>query len=247
MGGKNAIVVDRTADLDEAVAGVCASAFVYAGQKCSACSRVIVLRDHLSKFLQRLIEMTRSLVVGDPRDPATDVGPLIDQAAAEKVHHFIELGRRTCRLCLAVPVPETIQRRVEKPLVGPHIFADVPPLDPLAQEEIFGPVLAVLSAETFEQALDLANQTDYKLTGAVYSRTPAHLELARRRFQVGNLYLNRSSTGALVARQPFGGFGHSGTGTKAGGADYLKHFVNPMAICENTMRRGFAPGLDEGV
>jgi RHH-type proline utilization regulon transcriptional repressor/proline dehydrogenase/delta 1-pyrroline-5-carboxylate dehydrogenase len=243
MGGKNAIVVDATADLDEAVAGVCRSAFAYAGQKCSACSRVIVVQSIYNTFLQRLVEMTRSLKLGDPRDPATDVGPVIDAAAAAKIRHYIDLGKQQHRLVLAVDVPAPLQATIDKPLIGPHLFADVGPNDVLAREEIFGPVLSLLAARSFDDALDIANQSDYKLTGAVYSRTPRHLEAARRRFLVGNLYLNRGSTGALVGRQPFGGFGHSGTGTKAGGRDYLRHFVNPQLICEHTMRRGFAPDL----
>jgi RHH-type proline utilization regulon transcriptional repressor/proline dehydrogenase/delta 1-pyrroline-5-carboxylate dehydrogenase len=243
MGGKNAIVVDSTADLDEAVAGVCRSAFGYAGQKCSACSRAIVVESVHDAFLKRLAEMTRSLKLGDPRDPGTDLGPVIDAAAAEKIWRYIELGKQQHRLVLGVDVPPALQEGLEKPLIGPHIFAEVRAEDTLAQEEVFGPVLAVISARSFEQALELANQSVYKLTGAVYSRTPSHLELARQRFRVGNLYLNRGSTGALVGRQPFGGFGHSGTGSKAGGSDYLRHFVNPQVICEHTLRRGFAPEL----
>jgi len=129
------------------------------------------------------------------------------------------------------------------PYVPPHIFSGIKPDDRLAHEEVFGPVLAVMRASTFEEALEIANSTEYKLTGAVYSRKPANLELARQQFRVGNLYLNRGSTGALVGRQPFGGFGLSGVGTKAGGADYLLHFVEPRNCTENTMRHGFAPEL----
>ena len=144
MGGKNAIVVDSTADLDEAVAGVCHSAFGYAGQKCSACSRVIVVSAIYEAFLQRLIEMTRSLTVGNPLDPATDVGPLIDMAAADKVRHYVEIGREQNRLALAVEVPDAILESTAKPLIGPHIFRDVSVDDVLSQDEIFGPVLAAL-------------------------------------------------------------------------------------------------------
>jgi RHH-type proline utilization regulon transcriptional repressor/proline dehydrogenase/delta 1-pyrroline-5-carboxylate dehydrogenase len=245
MGGKNAIVVDSTADLDEAVAGVCHSAFRYAGQKCSACSRAIVVEACYEAFLQRLIAMTASLRLGDPRDPATDVGPVIDAAAAERIRNYLTIGRQQNRLALAVPVPESLQVRIDKPLIGPHIYADVAADDLLACDEVFGPVLAVMPARSFDEALILANRSVYKLTGGVYSRTPRHLEQARQQFHVGNLYLNRGITGALVGRQPFGGFGHSGTGTKAGGQDYLRHFVNPQIICEHTMRRGFAPELTE--
>ena len=127
--------------------------------------------------------------------------------------------------------------------MAPHVFTEIEPHHRLANEEIFGPVLAVIRADSFEQAIQIANNTDYKLTGAVYSRRPSHLELARRDYRVGNLYLNRGSTGALVGRQPFGGFGMSGVGAKAGGDEYLSQFTVPRAICENTMRRGFAPGL----
>jgi RHH-type proline utilization regulon transcriptional repressor/proline dehydrogenase/delta 1-pyrroline-5-carboxylate dehydrogenase len=243
MGGKNAIVVDSTADLDEAVAGVCRSAFVYAGQKCSACSRAIVVESIYEPFLQRLIEMTRSLTLGEAHDPATDLGPVIDRAAAEKIEQYIQLGRDQNTLALEVAVPPALDHAVEGRLIGPHIFRDVQPDDTLAREEIFGPVLVVILARSFEEALQLANRSPYRLTGAVYSRTPSHLEAARRRFHVGNLYLNRGSTGALVGRQPFGGFGHSGKGIQAGGPDYLRQFVNSQIICENTLRRGFAPDL----
>jgi RHH-type proline utilization regulon transcriptional repressor/proline dehydrogenase/delta 1-pyrroline-5-carboxylate dehydrogenase len=243
MGGKNAIIVDQSADLDEAVLGVRQSAFGYSGQKCSACSRAIVVEPVLDLFLGRLIESTRTLVIGDPADPGTDVGPVIDQAAARKIRQYIELGKQEGKLELACPVPDGLERRIGKPFVGPHVFSGIRPEHRLANEEIFGPVLSVMAAASFEEAIHLANTTSYKLTGGVYSRLPSHLELARREFRVGNLYLNRGITGALVGRQPFGGFGLSGTGTKAGGADYLLHFVEPRCATENTMRHGFAPGL----
>jgi RHH-type proline utilization regulon transcriptional repressor/proline dehydrogenase/delta 1-pyrroline-5-carboxylate dehydrogenase len=242
MGGKNAVIVDSTADLDEAVLGVRDSAFGYAGQKCSACSRVIVLKDAYPSFVERLCEATASLSVGDPLDPGTDIGPVIDDSAAQGIWQYIEAAKTESKLQLAVDPPQPTVNG--KPLIGPHIFTDVLPEHTLAREEVFGPVLAVMVADSFEQALQLANDSPFKLTGGVFSRTPMNLQLAKRRFIVGNLYLNRGCTGALVGRQPFGGFGHSGTGTKAGGQDYLKHFVNPIVCCENTMRRGFAPGLD---
>ena len=244
MGGKNTIIVDSTADLDEAVLGVRHSAFGFAGQKCSACSRVVVLQDAYEPFLKRLIEATSSLTVGDPLDPATDVGPVIDAAAAKKIQHYIEIAQQENHLALRVPVPRGLESAIGKPVIGPHIFTRVQPTDTIAREEIFGPVLAVMVADSFEQAIEIANQSPYKLTGGVFSRTPRHLQYARQQFHVGNLYLNQGCTGALVGRQPFGGFGHSGTGTKAGGSDYLKHFVNPVVCTENTMRRGFAPGLN---
>jgi len=244
MGGKNAIIVDESADLDEAVLGVRQSAFGYSGQKCSACSRAIVVQAVFEAFLHRLIESTRSLVLGDPLEPGTDIGPVIDEAAARKIREYIELGMREGRLELACPVPEGLESKVGKPFVGPHIFSGIRPEHRLAQEEIFGPVLAVMRVADFDQALDWANRSGYRLCGGVYSRKPSHLEKARRRFRVGNLYLNRPITGARVGRQPFGGFGLSGTGTQAGGPDYLLHFVLPQAVAENTLRHGFAPELD---
>lgn len=244
MGGKNAIIVDESADLDQAVLGVRQSAFGYSGQKCSACSRAIVLDAVYDVFLHRLIESTRSLVLGDPLEPGTDIGPVIDEAAARKIRQYIAVGMEEGRLELACPVPEGLESRVGKPFVGPHIFSGIRPEHRLAQEEIFGPVLAVMRVGDFDQALDWANRSGYRLCGGVYSRKPSHLEKARRRFHVGNLYLNRPITGARVGRQPFGGFGLSGTGTQAGGPEYLLHFVLPQAVAENTLRHGFAPELD---
>lgn len=244
MGGKNAIVVDDTADLDEAVVGVRQSAFGYSGQKCSACSRVIVLDGVYDVFLRRLTESTRSLVIGDPMEPDTDVGPVIDANAAGKIRQYIEIGKQEGALELACEPPAGLEQRVGKPYIGPHIFSGIQPHHRLATEEIFGPVLSVMRVADFRQAIEWCNATSYRLTGGVFSRTPSHLQLARREFRVGNLYLNRSITGALVGRQPFGGFGLSGTGTQAGGGEYLLHFVEPRSVCENTMRHGFAPGLE---
>ncbi len=244
MGGKNAIVVDESADLDEAVLGVRQSAFSYSGQKCSACSRAIVVEAVYEPFLRRLIAATRALVIGDPQDPGTDIGPVIHADAAGKIRQYIEVGRSEGRLELACEVPPGLEERVGKPYVGPHIFSAIRPQHRLANEEIFGPVLSVLRAPNFAEALAWANSTAYRLTGGVFSRKPAHLELARQEFRVGNLYLNRGITGALVGRQPFGGFGLSGTGTQAGGPEYLLHFVEPRSICENTLRHGFAPGFE---
>ena len=245
MGGKNAIIIDESADLDEAVLGVRQSAFSYCGQKCSACSRAIVLDGVHDHFLQRLVESTRTLVIGDPALPGTDFGPVIDENAAAKIREYIEIGKREGRLELACEVPKGLAEKVGKPYVAPHIFSGIQRQHRLANEEVFGPVLAVMRVGSFEEALDVANSTSYKLTGGVFSRKPGHLEAARRGFRVGNLYLNRGITGALVGRQPFGGFGLSGGGTKAGGIDYLLHFVDPRSCAENTMRHGFAPGLEE--
>jgi RHH-type proline utilization regulon transcriptional repressor/proline dehydrogenase/delta 1-pyrroline-5-carboxylate dehydrogenase len=238
MGGKNAIIIDEDADLDEAVHGVVHSAFVYQGQKCSACSRAIALEGIHDLFLNRLIEATRSLKIGPAEDPGALVGPLIDEAARRRVLEAIERGKREARLVYAGEVGPLAQ---EGPYVGPHIFADVPPDAFLAQEEIFGPVLAVMKARDLDHALEIANGTAYALTGGVYSRSPDHIARIKRAFRVGNLYINRKITGALVDRQPFGGYKLSGIGSKAGSPDYLLQFLIPRTITENTMRRGFAP------
>jgi RHH-type proline utilization regulon transcriptional repressor/proline dehydrogenase/delta 1-pyrroline-5-carboxylate dehydrogenase len=236
LGGKNAIIVDADADLDDAVRGVIASAFGYAGQKCSACSRVIVLDAVHDIFVRRLIDSAASLRVGAADDPATDVGPLISAAARDKVLRYIEIGKREARLVGQVDHPDTAGH-----FVGPVIFDRVLPQSVIGQEEIFGPVLAVMTADSFEQALAIANGTGYALTGGVYTRRPSHIERARREFRVGNLYVDRPITGAMVERQPFGGRRLSGVGSKAGGPDYLQQFCEAKTISENTMRRGFAP------
>lgn len=235
MGGKNAIIIDDTADLDEAVTGVVTSFTGYQGQKCSACSRAIVHESVHDLFLQRLTEAVLSLRIGPPEDPGTVMGPMIDERAREKVRQYIEIGKQEGRL--------VVERTIEGPgyFIGPAVFADIQPHHRLAQEEIFGPVLAVMRARDFEEALRLANSTSYALTGGVYSRSPANIQAARRRFDVGNLYINRPITGALVGRQPFGGHRLSGVGAKAGGEDYLPQFMIARVICENTIRRGFAP------
>ncbi len=244
MGGKNAVIVDASADLDEVVLAVRQSAFGYAGQKCSACSRVVVLDAVHDVFLRRLVEATRALRVDDPALPGTDIGPVIDAGAGRKIRDYIDIGRSEGKLELAGDVAQGVEERLGKPLIGPHIFSGIRPEHRLAQEEIFGPVLSVIRVKDFSEALRVANGCVYKLTGGVFSRTPAHLEQAAREFRVGNLYLNRGITGALVGRQPFGGFGMSGGGTKAGGAEYLLHFVVPRCCTENTMRRGFAPATE---
>ncbi|HLZ33505.1 MAG TPA: proline dehydrogenase family protein [Nitrospira sp.] len=235
MGGKNAIIVDDTADLDDAIGGVLVSCSGYSGQKCSACSRVIVHASIYEPFLERLKHAIESLRVGDPEEPGTQVGPVIDERAQTKIMEYIKIGSLEARVL--------IEGRVTQPgwYVWPTVFADVPPSARIAQEEIFGPVLAVIKASTFDKALTIANATDYALTGGVYSRSPANLELARRRFDVGNLYLNRPITGALVSRQPFGGHRLSGMGAKAGGEDYLLQFLVTRVVSEQTLRRGFAP------
>jgi RHH-type proline utilization regulon transcriptional repressor/proline dehydrogenase/delta 1-pyrroline-5-carboxylate dehydrogenase len=241
MGGKNAIIVDDDADMDEAVYGVVWSAFGYAGQKCSACSRVIVPEALHDTFLARLVEATRSLKIAPAEDPGCSVGPVIDEEAQRRILRTIDKGKSMGRLVFAGDVGSLAD---EGYYVAPHIFADVDPAAELAQEEVFGPVLVVLRARDLTHALEIANGTPYALTGGLFSRSPEHIARVKREFRVGNLYINRKITGALVDRQPFGGFKLSGIGSKAGGPDYLLQFVLPRTITENTLRRGFAPTLD---
>ena len=241
MGGKNALIVDDDADMDEAVHGVVWSAFGYAGQKCSACSRVIVPESLHDAFVNRLVEATRSLKVAPAEDPGCSLGPVIDAEAQQRILAMIEKIKGEGRLAFAGEVGPLAD---EGFCVAPHIFADVAPTASLAQEEVFGPVLAVLKARDLTHALEIANGTAYALTGGLYSRSPEHIARVKREFRVGNLYINRKITGALVDRQPFGGFKMSGIGSKAGGPDYLLQFVLPRTITENTLRRGFAPTTD---
>jgi acyl-CoA reductase-like NAD-dependent aldehyde dehydrogenase len=354
LGGKNAIIVDSDADLDAAVEGVLTSAFNYAGQKCSACSRVIVLETVHDQFLRRLTQAALSLKTGDPVDPGTRVGPVISADARDKILHYIDTGRQEATLLVpvleAVPgneggeaaapggevaapggepseipapgepvateapkaeappeaepegadelslgpalaaemhgatvatsldakaegeaaetdvagtiesadIPATTDATAQEAstddaeptsavadepgyFIPPHVFVEVPPASTIAQEEIFGPVLAVMRASTFDQALEMALDVRYGLTGGLYSRNPTHIMRAAREFRVGNLYINRPITGAMVGRQPFGGSRMSGVGSKAGGPDYLLQFMEPRVVTENTVRRGFAP------
>ena len=240
MGGKNAVIVDADADLDVAVSEVVASAFHYAGQKCSAASRVIVLEPAYDDFVRRLTEATRSLRVGPAEDPATRVPPVITAEARDKILGFIETGHGEGTLAAAVEPPAGGWPGGGY-YVAPHVFTGVQPGATIAQEEIFGPVVAVMKAADMDEALRIANDVRYALTGGLISRSPASIERVRREFRVGNLYINRGITGALVERQPFGGFKMSGVGSKAGGPDYLLQFMEPRVTTENTMRRGFAP------
>jgi RHH-type proline utilization regulon transcriptional repressor/proline dehydrogenase/delta 1-pyrroline-5-carboxylate dehydrogenase len=239
MGGKNAIIVDETADLDEAVTGVAVSALGYQGQKCSACSRAIVVERVHDAFVRRLREAMKSVKIGPPEEPGNFMGPVVEKAALEKIRRYVELGKEEGRLALQKEVPED-----RGYYIGPVLFTDVTPEARIAREEIFGPALAVLRARDMEDALRMANATDYALTGGMYSRSPANIRRAMEEFRAGNLYINRPITGALVGRQPFGGYGLSGVGSKAGGPDYLLQFMNPRSISENTLRRGFAPEED---
>jgi RHH-type proline utilization regulon transcriptional repressor/proline dehydrogenase/delta 1-pyrroline-5-carboxylate dehydrogenase len=238
MGGKNAIIVDDDADLDEAVVGVIHSAFGYAGQKCSACSRAIVLAENYDAFLSRLIEAARAVKIGPADDPETLVGPLIDAQARSRVVEYQRIAAAEGTVVFQADPGALASRGF---FVGPTIVAGVSSRARVAQEEIFGPVLTVLKASDLSDALRIAEDTPYALTGGLYSRSPANIERVKREFKVGNLYINRGITGALVERQPFGGFKLSGIGTKAGGPDYLHEFLLTRCITENTMRRGFAP------
>ncbi|MEN8176026.1 MAG: proline dehydrogenase family protein [Pseudomonadota bacterium] len=237
MGGKNAIIVDASADPDEAVSGILKSAFGYQGQKCSACSRVIVVGDGYEPFIRRLAQAMDSLRAAPPWEPESDIGPVINARAQARIEEIVSTGSQWGDCYFRAPGGNLDTGF----FVAPTLFRDVDPKSPLAQEEIFGPVLATLAAKDFDQALDIANDTAYALTGGLYSRSPANLERAAREFRVGNLYLNRGITGALVGRQPFGGFKLSGVGSKAGGPDYLLQFMEPRCVTENTLRRGFAP------
>jgi len=243
MGGKNAVIVDADADLDEAVKGVVDSAFGYGGQKCSAGSRAIVLDGIYDQFLNRLVEATKSLTVSAADEPGCSLGPVIDAESRDRILKTIEAGKTQARLAHHTDIGALASQGY---FVGPAIFADVPETAGIAQEEIFGPVLSVIRAKDLDDAIRIANGTKYALTGGVFSRSPTHLEQVKRRFRVGNLYINRKCTGALVDRQPFGGFKLSGIGSKAGGPDYLLQFLLPRTVTENQMRRGFAPETGTG-
>ena len=236
LGGKNPLVVDADADLDQAVPIAVASAFGYAGQKCSACSRLIVLDDVYDELLERLVGATRLLRIGHPKEMSVDVGPLIDAEAHERVRSYVDLAPKEGEVVLA---------RDDGPddgfFVGPTIVSGVRPGGRLATEEIFGPVLSVFRAGSFEEALALANDTEFALTAGLVSRSPGHIRHAAGELRAGNVYVNRAITGAVVGRQPFGGYGLSGVGSKAGGPDYLLQFVEPRTVSENTLRQGFAP------
>ncbi|MGE5488524.1 MAG: L-glutamate gamma-semialdehyde dehydrogenase [bacterium] len=227
MGGKDAIIVDREADLDEAVQGVLVSAFGYQGQKCSACSRAIVDEAVYDDFLAKLAERVKEIKVGPSDDPGNYMGPVINERARNSILGYIETGRNEGRLVAGGGPAEG-----EGYFIQPTVFADVPENARLFREEIFGPVLAVTKARDFEDALRLANCCEYGLTGAVYTRNREKIERARREFFVGNLYFNRKCTGAMVGAHPFGGFNMSGTDSKAGGPDYLLLFLQAKSIAE---------------
>ena len=239
MGGKNAVIVDEDADLDEAVLGVLASAVGFSGQKCSACSRVMVIGSAYEPFCTRLAEAVQSIKIGPAEDPATTLGPVVDESSRDRVLSYLKIGASEGRLLAQAEVPTEWGGRGN--YVPAAAFTDCSPDGRLCQEEVFGPVLAVLRAATLDEALRIADNSPYALTGGLYSRSPRNIERVRQEFRVGNLYINRKITGALVDRQPFGGARMSGVGSKAGGPDYLLQFLVPRTITESVMRRGFAP------
>jgi len=227
MGGKNAIIVDDEADLDLASLGVMVSAYGYQGQKCSACSRAIVVNSVHDAFMDKLIERTRAIKVGPPQSPDVYMGPVINPKAQAQIMDYIEIGKREHTLAIG-------GNKIESPgcFIEPTIFTGVDRNATIAQQEIFGPVLAVIKAEDFQDAIDIANGTEYGLTGSVYSTNRQKLEKAGNEFHVGNLYYNRKSTGAMVGAHPFGGFNMSGTDSKAGGRDYLLLFSQAKSISD---------------
>jgi 1-pyrroline-5-carboxylate dehydrogenase len=230
MGGKDAVVVDETADLESAAQGIVVSAFGFQGQKCSACSRAIIVNEVYDRVASRVVEMARALTVGAPdAGVQIDLGPVIDSDAVSRIMSYIEIGTQEGTLLLGGAPLVTPEGGY---FIPPTIFGDVAPNARLAQEEIFGPVLAVIRARDFDHALEIANGTEYGLTGAIYSQNRARLERARREFHVGNLYFNRKCTGALVGVHPFGGFNMSGTDSKAGGPDYLLLFTQAKTVAE---------------
>jgi RHH-type proline utilization regulon transcriptional repressor/proline dehydrogenase/delta 1-pyrroline-5-carboxylate dehydrogenase len=237
LGGKNALIIDGDADPDQAVPGAVYSAFGYAGQKCSAASRLIVVDSVYESILERVIGAAREIVVGHPSDMAVKVGPVIDADAYKRLNAAVERAHLEARVALQRDdIPEGGW------YVGPTIITDADPKTAQsAREELFGPVLTVLRADDFDHALELANDTEYALTGGLFSRSPAHIARGAAELRAGNVYINRHITGAVVGRQPFGGYGMSGVGSKAGGPDYLLQFLDPRVVTENTIRQGSVP------
>ena len=228
MGGKDSIIVAADADLDQAVEGAVAAAFGFSGQKCSACSRAIVEEPLYDVFVERVRERVAKLTVGDPATNP-NMGPVVNEGALKTILDYIEVGKKEGRLIAGGEAVETPDKGY---FLEPTVIADVAPDARIAQEEIFGPVLAILKARDYDDALAIANNTEYGLTGAVYSSDREKLDRARREFHVGNLYLNRKCTGAMVGAHPFGGFNMSGTDSKAGGPDYLYLFTQAKSVAE---------------
>jgi RHH-type transcriptional regulator, proline utilization regulon repressor / proline dehydrogenase / delta 1-pyrroline-5-carboxylate dehydrogenase len=236
MGGKNAMIVDSDADLDEAIVDSIYSAFGFQGQKCSALSRLIVLEENYDRVMQRLLGAAASVRVGNPEEPGIVVGPVIDETAYRRILDYIEIGKGEATLAYqAKDVPP------HGYFIPPTIFTGVKPNMRIAREEIFGPVLSVLKVRDLDEAIEVANGTDYALTGGFFSRSPANIDRIKAQLEAGNVYINRPCTGAIVGRHPFGGFKMSGSGTKAGGEDYLLQFLVPRVVTENVTRHGLAP------
>jgi 1-pyrroline-5-carboxylate dehydrogenase len=228
MGGKDSILVCADADLDAAVEGVVASAFGFSGQKCSACSRAIVEAPIYDVFVERVRERVAQLTMGDPL-ANHNLGPVVNKAALDSMLRYVEIGQKEGRLVAGGDAPATDESGY---YLEPTVIADVPARAVIAQEEIFGPVLAIIKVRDFEEALQAANNTEYGLTGALYTADRDKINIARREFHVGNLYFNRKCTGAMVGAHPFGGFNMSGTDSKAGGPDYLLLFTQAKSVAE---------------
>jgi 1-pyrroline-5-carboxylate dehydrogenase len=228
MGGKDAIIVDADGDLDAAVEGVAQAAFGFQGQKCSACSRAIIDERIYDKFLEKLKARVEKITIGDPAENV-NMGAVINEGSMKSILDYIEVGRREGRL---ITGGNPARNAGEGYFIEPTVVADIPPKSKLEQEEVFGPVLAVIKARNFDHALEIANDTEFGLTGAVYTSSPDKIERAKRDFHVGNLYINRKCTGAIVGAHPFGGFNMSGTDSKAGGPDYLLLFTQAKSIGE---------------
>jgi 1-pyrroline-5-carboxylate dehydrogenase len=229
MGGKDTIVVDATADLESAAEGVVAASFGFQGQKCSACSRVVIEEKVYDKLMEKIVERTKKITVGPPKEQSSYMGPVISKSAYESILEYIEIGKKEGKLLIGGGKDEKAGNGF---FIQPTIFGDVDPLARVSCEEIFGPVLAAFRARDFLHAMEIANNTEYGLTGSLYSRDRGHIEYARTEFHVGNLYINRKCTGALGDVHPFGGFNMSGTDSKAGGRDYLLLFLQSKAIAE---------------
>ena len=229
MGGKDSIIIDNDVNPDSAADGIVGSAFGFQGQKCSACSRAIIHKDLYDKVLEKVVEKTKKLVVGPAEDQATFIGPVASKSQYTSILEYIEVGKKEGRLmCGGKP----LEKAESGYFIEPTVIADVSPTARIAQEEIFGPVLAIIKADSWHEALEIANNTEFGLTGAAYSQKREHLEQARQEFHVGNLYLNRKCTGALVGVHPFGGFNMSGTDSKGGGKDYLLLFTQGKVVSE---------------
>ena len=233
LGGKNCVIVDSDADLDEAVPAIVSSAFVYAGQKCSAAARVLVHEAIAEELVERIAGAVRVLVVGQAQELGTEVPPVIERAAQARVARYAELAATQGRIAARV---EAVPERGW--FCHPTVAVELPPGSPVLKEEIFGPLLAVERVRDVEHAMDVVEELPFGLTGGLFARDPATVHYVERRTPVGNLYVNRGITGAKVGRQPFGGNRLSGNGAKAGGPDYLRHFVEPRAVTENTLRHG---------